>query len=72
VYPNEIVALATTPERFEKVAVTLVPAAITVPLARAGESVIVAEPEPNVAVTAVLTVMACVALNRTTVCVLNG
>jgi hypothetical protein len=58
VYPNEIVALATVPERFENAAVTLVPAAITVPFERAGERVTVAEPEPNVVVTAVLMVMA--------------
>jgi hypothetical protein len=58
VYPNEIVALATVPERFEKVAVTLVPAAITVPFASAGESVIVADPDPKVVVTAVLIVIA--------------
>jgi hypothetical protein len=50
--------LATVPERLEKVAVTLVPAAITVPSASAGERVTVAEPEPKDVVTAVLIVMA--------------
>ena len=67
-----MVALATVPERFEKVAVTLVPAAMTVPFASAGESVTVAEPEPKVVVTGVLIVIAWVVLKRTTTCVLKG
>ena len=50
--------LATVPARFENVAVTLVLAGITVPLASAGVSVTVAEPEPKDVVTAVFTVIA--------------